>query len=189
MKTFVVNTGKQLIYNSKLYTVQHANSAEDVYLLKREEDSIVIQLNLAELISILNDESNIQANGDNNIDSKNFMPRDVNSLMEKDKASIQRKLNYIRAVINAKNSDQRSVNLIIQDTINKVADDIEDSKPPSIATVYRWIRDYSKSNEQAISLEPNNFRKGNRVGRLSDVVIDIIEKSIIKMRNPLPLHL
>lgn len=62
--------------------------------------------------------------------------------------------------------------------IERVANEIEDSQPPSWLTLYRWLKDYSASGKNIRSLVPKHLAKGNRQPRLHPEVEKIVEKAI-----------
>ena len=76
---------------------------------------------------------------------------DIGILKEDDprKIQLQRRLSYVRAVSAARlvKTTEETLNPIIE----RVASLIGDHKPPSTATLYRWLRFYDKSGRDARS--------------------------------------
>ncbi|WP_297810810.1 Mu transposase C-terminal domain-containing protein [uncultured Methylophaga sp.] len=65
------------------------------------------------------------------------------------------------------------------DLINRVAEEIQDSKPPkSWTTITRWIKSYINSDENINSLVDEHFKKGNRTPRFGIEVEALIQKAI-----------
>jgi len=90
---------------------------------------------------------------------------DIGILKEDDprKIQLQRRLSYVRAVSAARlvKTTEETLNPIIE----RVASLIGDHKPPSTATLYRWLRFYDKSGRDARSLVPAIKARGNRQRR------------------------
>jgi len=69
--------------------------------------------------------------------------------------------------------------------INRVAEEIQDSKPPkSWTTITRWLKSYINSDENINSLVDEHFKKGNRTPRFNIDVEDLIQKAIDHYLTP-----
>ena len=90
---------------------------------------------------------------------------DIGILKEDDprKIQLQRRLSYVRAVSAARLD--RTTEETLKPIIERVASLIADHKPPSTATLYRWLRFYDKSGRDARSLVPATKARGNRQRR------------------------
>ena len=90
---------------------------------------------------------------------------DIGILKEDDprKIQLQRRLSYVRAVYAARLD--RTTEETLKPIIERVASLIADHKPPSTATLYRWLRFYDKSGRDARSLVPATKARGNRQRR------------------------
>ena len=63
--------------------------------------------------------------------------------------------------------------------IREVAKEIGDKKPPSVATLCRWLASWKKSGERDIrALVPNYFGRGNRTRRLPHEVVMAIDEAV-----------
>ncbi len=61
--------------------------------------------------------------------------------------------------------------------IRRVADEISDSKPPSVTTVYRWVKKYRQATD-ATSLVPRFDRRGSRVLRQADRLLKFVAEAM-----------
>ncbi|MBD3667606.1 MAG: transposase [Kangiella sp.] len=65
------------------------------------------------------------------------------------------------------------------DLINRVAEEIQDTKPPkSWTTITRWLKSYINADENINSLVDEHFKKGNRTPRFGIEVEALIQKAI-----------
>jgi putative transposase len=90
---------------------------------------------------------------------------DIACLNENDprRLEFERRFSYVRAVALARLDKQTPDTLA--PFISKVANRINDPKPPSVSTVWRWNRIYNNSGEDARSLVPATQARGNRKRR------------------------
>lgn len=108
-----------------------------------------------------------------------MLEADFSQFDGKDKAEAKRKYAYVTAICE-KNLD-RKTRKALQPLIKTVSKSINDEKPPSPISVYRWWRDFKASGENIRSLLSLRSQKGNRERRLSREVIDIINAVIGEM--------
>lgn len=90
---------------------------------------------------------------------------DIATLKEDDprKIGLQRRLSYVEAT-HAARVDKRTEETL-KPIIEKVAALIADHKPPSTATLYRWLRFYDEAGRDARALVPATKARGNRKRR------------------------
>src|SRR5215216_1742421 len=90
---------------------------------------------------------------------------DIACLNENDprRLEFERRFSYVRAVVLARLGKQTPETLA--PLISKVANRINDPKPPSAITVWRWWRAYNDSGEDVRSLVPATRARGNRKRR------------------------
>lgn len=90
---------------------------------------------------------------------------DIGILKEDDprKIQLERRLSYVRAV-SAARLDKRTEETL-KPIIERVASLIADPKPPSTATLIRWLSFYDRSGRDARSLVPATKARGNRKRR------------------------
>ena len=87
---------------------------------------------------------------------------DIACLNENDprRLEFERRFSYVRAVVLARLDKQTPETLA--PLISRVANRINDPKPPSAITVWRWWRVYNDSGEDVRSLVPATQARGNR---------------------------
>ena len=90
---------------------------------------------------------------------------DIATLKEDDprKIQLQRRLSYVEAT-QAARLDKRTEESL-KPIIEKVSSLIADRKPPSTATLYRWLRFYDEAGRDARALVPATKARGNRKRR------------------------
>ena len=93
-----------------------------------------------------------------------MLEADFSQFDGKDKAEAKRKYAYVTAICE-KNLD-RKTRKALQPLIKTVSKSINDEKPPSPISVYRWWRDFKASGENIRSLLSLRSQKGNRERRL-----------------------
>lgn len=115
-------------------------------------------------------------------DSAKLLPQvgvvDLQSLDEKVRAGIERRMAYVHAVQKAHIS--RGQRLRIAKLIPAVAQRIADEKVPSVSSVMNWIRDYQNTNHNPLSLRDGNTMR-RRQRRTSPLIDAIIKRNIIKV--------
>jgi putative transposase len=106
----------------------------------------------------------------------NYHLADFSEIPENLQREAQRKYQYVVKVLEQKLSTYTSDSLA--PIIEQVAKDIEDQKPPSAITLYRWLKQYLNSRENLGSLIPKNRQKGNFIPKISPEVQAIIQEVI-----------
>jgi putative transposase len=89
-------------------------------------------------------------------------PDDLSLVSEERRETAKRRLKYVEKCITRKIST--ATQKIIEPIIFAVAKEINDSCPPSWSSVYRWLREYLKSEGDIRALLPKH-RKGNTIRR------------------------
>tara|TARA_R110002124_G_scaffold44422_1_gene135448 strand:+ start:3514 stop:5835 length:2322 start_codon:yes stop_codon:yes gene_type:complete len=74
-------------------------------------------------------------------------------------------------------------------TIQQVAAERQDSKPPHWASVYRWWKVWARSGRDIRALCPSNRRRGNRKDRLDSYMRKAIEKGVKEWKKPNQPHM
>jgi putative transposase len=110
------------------------------------------------------------------ISKKRFSHRDFTQLPERLREEAKRKHSYVTKVLELTPDKQTAKTL--KPVIAEVSNEIEDSKPPSWLTLYRWHKNYIASGRDIRSLVPLDSEKGNRQSRLNPEVKQIIKDAI-----------
>lgn len=99
------------------------------------------------------------------------LPPIPSALPAKHRLILQRRLHYVRAALDqtATFSCIRELKIIV----TSVAALIQDNKPPSPSSLYRWCRRYVDSNEDVLSLAPLTANCGRRHGQIDEEVIEL----------------
>jgi putative transposase len=95
---------------------------------------------------------------------------------EEIRESAKRKYQYIKQVIESNINSKTKASL--QPIIREVAQLINDSKPPTWLTLYRWLKSYEQSGQDLRSLIPKHKSKGDYRPKLNQQVKLILERTI-----------
>lgn len=101
---------------------------------------------------------------------------DFTQLPESLRKEAKRKHSYVSRVLELTPNKQTAKTL--EPLIAKVSKEIDDRKPPSWSTLYRWYKNYSSSGQDIRSLVPLHSAKGNYQSRLNPEVKQIIQDAI-----------
>lgn len=101
---------------------------------------------------------------------------DFTQLPESLRKEAKRKYSYVSRVLELTPNKQTAKTL--EPLIAKVSKEIDDRKPPSWSTLYRWYKNYSSSGQDIRSLVPLHSAKGNYQSRLNPEVKQIIQDAI-----------
>ena len=101
---------------------------------------------------------------------------DFTQLPEALREEARRKYSYVSRVLESTPDKQTAKTL--KPVIAEVSQEIEDSKPPSWSTLYRWYKNYIVSDKDIRSLVPLHSAKGNHKSRLNPEVRQIIKDAI-----------
>lgn len=107
---------------------------------------------------------------------KRFSHSNFTQLPETLREEAKRKHSYVTKVLELTPNKQTAKTL--KPVIAEVSKKIDDSKPPSWLTLYRWYKNYIASGRDIRSLVPLNSGKGNRQSRLNPEVKQIIKDAI-----------
>ena len=66
----------------------------------------------------------------------------------------------------------------IEDLVPVIAEELNDSKPPSWITICRWHKKYVQAGFSIRGLYSENFKKGNRKSRLKAEVEELVQKAL-----------
>lgn len=101
---------------------------------------------------------------------------DFTQLPEALREEARRKYSYVSRVL--KSTPDKQTAKTLKPVIAEVSQEIEDSKPPSWSTLYRWYKNYIASDKDIRSLVPLHSAKGNHKSRLNPEVKQIIKDAI-----------
>lgn len=107
---------------------------------------------------------------------KRFTHSDFTELPAALRKEAKRKYSYVSRVLESTPEKQTAKTL--KPVIAEVSQKIEDSKPPSWSTLYRWYKNYIASDKDIRSLVPLHSAKGNHKSRLNPEVRQIIKDAI-----------
>lgn len=108
--------------------------------------------------------------------SKSYKSADFTQIDERLREEAKRRFRYVNYYF--KQCLQTRTEQSLQPVIDTVTKEIDDSKPPSWITLYRWIKRYEESNHDIRSLVTNHIAKGNSQKRLPVEVHKIIDEVV-----------
>ncbi len=109
-------------------------------------------------------------------EDKRYSDSDFTQLPEALKEEAKRKYSYVSRVLESTPNKQTAKTL--EPIITQVSKEINDRKPPSWLTLYRWYKNYFSSGQDIRSLVPLHSAKGNYQSRLNPEVKQIIKNAI-----------
>ncbi len=109
-------------------------------------------------------------------EDKRYSDSDFTQLPEALREEAKRKYSYVSRVIESTPNKQTAKTL--EPIITQVSKEINDRKPPSWLTLYRWYKNYFSSGQDIRSLVPLHSAKGNYQSRLNPEVKQIIKNAI-----------
>ena len=183
-----LSRGMKILWNGIEFQIEERLSNGQLRLLNKhnEERRLVEEISLIEGHS----EGKLKILGHNN-ESQNLEERiqksrvlDFTSLDDDDPRKIKalKRLKYIKELLSKKKSGFS--NKEIREAIDKVSNEINDSSPPSVRNVRRWIKPYLEGGEDIRILADSEKSKGNRRRKFSkdaaanDEVLKIINDCI-----------
>ncbi len=110
---------------------------------------------------------------------RTYQLADFSQIPEQLKAEAQRKEKYVLAVIEQKIETYTYKSLT--PIIKQVSQKIDDSKPPSNITLYRWLKDYTSSGGDIRSLIPRYRARGNYDSKINPEVHRLIDEVIAEV--------
>lgn len=113
---------------------------------------------------------------ENNSQKVNYLQINFPEMSEAIREETKRKLNYVKRVLELNLTVRTPQSL--QPIIREIALKINDPKPPTWLTLYRWLKSYENAGEDIRSLIPKHQTKGNYNSQLNPVVNQIIEEGI-----------
>ncbi|MBO9481993.1 hypothetical protein [Salinisphaera sp. G21_0] len=144
-------------------------------------ESRTIELTLQELQSVLSKGRLTFIHSSEDEDKK--LAADLMSFPEEVRAESLRRYKYVTGLIN-RGVQYWSPNYI-ENLIPDIAVELQDPKPPSWLTIWRWHKQYVQANYSILGLYPANRKKGNRKSRLKKEVDECIQKAITYYQNEL----
>lgn len=109
-------------------------------------------------------------------DEDKRLAADLMTLPEEVREESLRRYKYVTGLINR--GVQYWSPQYIEDLLPEVAVELQDPKPPSWLTIWRWHKQYVQANYSILGLYPANYKKGNRKSRLKKEVDECIKKAI-----------
>lgn len=167
--------GKTVVVDGRLYQM-HTLTADQQYVLENKTTRTPKVLSKEDFSAQL-------AAGTLELDSSpaagtDFYPcrADFYSLPEALRIESDRRLRYVEAVRNRRISRTAEQ---LRPLLAQLATEFKDPKPPSPATVVRWLSRWEKAGAKDIrALIPSRHRRGNRLRRIDGNVLDLIEAVI-----------
>lgn len=89
---------------------------------------------------------------------------DFSQVEEHLKEETRRRYRYVKRAM--ENEHYRISGNALIPIIEEVAVEMNDPKPPSTSSLYRWIQSYRESGNQIIGLIPDISSRGNRIPRI-----------------------
>ena len=142
-------------------------------------ESRTIELTLQELQDVLSKGRLAFIHSSEDEDKK--LAADLMSFPEEVRAESLRRYKYVTGLIN-RGVQYWSPNYI-EDLVPDIAVELQDPKPPSWLTIWRWHKQYVQANYSILGLYPANYKKGNRKSRLKKEVDECIDKAIAYYQN------
>ena len=99
-----------------------------------------------------------------------------NDLGDELKVQTRRRIAYVNAVIAS--GEFKTTPAFLVPIITTAAASLSDEKPPSPATIYRWLTMYQNDNGSILGLVPDHAGKGNRGQRVSDLAKNLMDEVI-----------
>lgn len=174
---------------NQLQTGLHFWLHEREYVIKKRLSSGEFQICdiVTEVISKISEVALIQClfRGEMSIDGNqteatsknhNYLQSDFTQIPENLRLDAKRKYAYISRVVELDLSAITSETL--QPIIKKVAQEINDTNPPSWITLYRWLKTYSQAGEDIRALIPRHQEKGDYNPKLEKEVLQIVDRAI-----------
>lgn len=169
MRGFAFRTGLVFDWLGVEYRLERLGN-DDQVVLERLSDGQIILSSKADLLSAFTAGSIKVSQTAARVDATQIYGRPLSELSERNQAEIRRRMAYLRAM------DQEGVRAFskrhLDPVITEVAEQIEDSQPPSWITVYRWHSKYRYSKDIR-ALIPRFAHRGNSILRQSDEILDL----------------
>jgi len=173
MGGFAFRTGLVFEWLGIDYRIERLGNDEQV-VLDRLNDGQIILTSQADLLSAFSD-GNIRVQTANARDeAPKCYGRPLSELSEKNQDEIRRRMAYLRAM------DQEGVRAFsqrhLEPVITQVAEQINDPRPPSWVTVYRWNFKYRYSKDVR-ALIPRFAHRGSSAVRQSEEILDLFAEA------------
>ncbi len=104
------------------------------------------------------------------------LPPIPSALPEHHRQTLQRRLQYVRAVLDNTQSFSRSWE--VAPIASKIATMIGDAKAPSTTSIYRWCRSFLSSGEDVMSLAPLTANCGRHYGQVDAEVLELFYETV-----------
>ena len=168
-----IGMGTEVSVGETIYAVRRC-LAGDILQLESEDDGQLVKIPRPELaFSVANGEASIIV-GDRK--HKVLERRDLSILPEKDRDELRRRLAYVKLVEKPRVAERGAA--LVKASIEIGAAQLNDPKPPSVATLYNWCKLYRQAGGDPVALVPQTKRRGNRQRRFSPEVLEILQAVI-----------
>lgn len=168
-----VGMGTEVTIGETIYAVRRC-LAGDILQLESEDDGQLVKIPRPELaFSVANGEASIFV-GDRK--HKVFERQDLSVLPEKDRDELRRRLAYVKLVEKPRVAESGAA--LVKASIEIGAAQLNDLKPPSVATLYNWCKLYRQAGGDTVALVPQTKRRGNRQRRFAPEVLEILQSVI-----------
>ncbi|MUG91776.1 DDE-type integrase/transposase/recombinase [Scytonema sp. UIC 10036] len=118
----------------------------------------------------------LEFESDSDLRDSKISQADLSQIPEHLKLEAFRKEKYVKAVIEQKIETYTSSSLM--PIIKQVAQNISDSRPPSNITLYRWLKDYTRSGGDLRALIPRYQARGNYDSKIHSETLRLIDEVI-----------
>lgn len=109
-------------------------------------------------------------------EKKDYRTADFSQISSELKQEAKRRENYVKAALD--NNLETWTQSALTPIIEQVAQAIEDPKPPSAITLYRWLKSYEDSGQDIRALVPNYRKRGDYRPKIQSEVRRIVDQAI-----------
>ncbi|WP_063662511.1 Mu transposase C-terminal domain-containing protein [Comamonas thiooxydans] len=173
MHGFAFRTGLTFEWSDVPHRIERIGADDQVILERLNDGKIVLSSKAELLVAFSAGEIAIQAIANNRMEPSHYS-RSLGELPEPAQHEIRRRLSYVRAIDETGIHGINERNLV--PLIAAVAARINDLKPPSWITVYRWHRKF-RGTKQTRTLVPRHDLRGNRSHRQSDRLLTLFAQA------------
>lgn len=168
-----IGLGTEVSVGETIYAVRRC-LAGDILQLESEDDGQLVKIPRPELaFSVANGEASIIVGDRKHRVSER---QDLSALPEKDRDELRRRLAYVKLVEKPRVSESGAA--LVKASIEIGAAQLNDLKPPSVATVYSWCKLYRQAGRDPVALVPQTKRRGNRKRRFAPEVLEVLQAVI-----------
>jgi putative transposase len=168
-----IGLGTEVSVGETIYAVRRC-LAGDILQLESEDDGQLVKIPRPELaFSVANGEASIIVGDRKHRVSER---QDLSALPEKDRNELRRRLAYVKLVEKPRVPESGAA--LVKASIEIGAAQLNDLKPPSVATLYNWCKLYRQAGGDPAALVPHTKRRGNRQRRFAPEVLEVLQAVI-----------